>query len=179
MLCSDCNKKPAVMNVQIAENNKVTQLHLCAECAAKKGLAFLAPFTLGDVFPHTIRSEHDEMRCPTCGMTLSEFKRVGAVGCQHCYQNLRAGTEPVLRQVQKGMQHVGRTPVGHAAAKLPPRTTTPADETFSILQRLQLDLNSAVAKEDFETAAQLRDRIRAMEAEARNSAQGGDHHDAQ
>jgi Uncharacterized protein with conserved CXXC pairs len=168
------------MNVQINENGNISMLYLCSECAAKRGLAFLAPFSLGDVFPHAIRSDHDELRCKTCGMTLSQFKKVGVVGCQNCYHDLRTGTEPILRQVQKGMRHVGRTPIGHSAAKLPSHSTAEKqDDQLVELNRLQAEMNQAVAKEDFENAAVLRDQIRTMELKARGAKQGGDKHDAE
>lgn len=163
-MCSSCNERPAVMEIAINENGKVTTLHLCEECAVKKGWSLFSPFSLGDVFHHAIRSEHDELRCERCGMTLSEFKRLGVVGCQDCYQNLRAGTDPVLRQVQKGMRHTGRRPVGHAAAKLSEKNTVHSPLYINKREQLQMELNVAIERENFEDAARLRDQIKALEA---------------
>ena len=105
-------------------------------------------------------------------MTLSEFKREGIVGCQDCYRYLRVGTEPILRRVQKGLQHTGRRPVGHDAGKLPKPGEGSSPETVPLpgedphtaaVKELQRRMKEAVKAEDFELAATLRDELRALQ----------------
>ena len=38
MLCQSCGKKEATFHYTSNENGKVTELHLCHDCAAEKGL---------------------------------------------------------------------------------------------------------------------------------------------
>lgn len=119
MFCDECKKNPASVHVNTVHNGVHTQKNLCGECAMKYGLMSFMPFSFGDLVPHAVLSEQDQIRCEHCGTTLSEFKREGIVGCQDCYRYLRVGTEPILRRVQKGLLHTGRRPVGYDAGKLP------------------------------------------------------------
>lgn len=174
MFCNDCKKNPATIHYQSIVNGVKSETDLCAECAAKRGLASFSPFSLGDFFPHAVLSGQDQIHCGNCGMTLSEFKRSGLVGCAQCYKDMRVGTEPILRQVQKGLTHIGRRPVGHAAGELPDPAhsvdSAPVDPTMQPRQELQERMNEAISSEDFETAAALRDELRALETGEQKSA---------
>lgn len=172
MFCDECKKNPATVHVNTVHNGVHTEKNLCQDCAVKYGLMSFMPFSFGDLVPHAVLSEQDQIRCETCGMTLSEFKQGGLVGCQDCYRYLRAGTEPILRRVQKGLTHTGRRPVGHDAGKLPQFSSAtpasrpaPTDPLSEEIAELQAKLDSAVKEENFELAASLRDEIRALQSQ--------------
>ena len=85
---------------------------------------------------------------------LAEFKKVGRLGCSHCYVALERHLRTLLRRLHGGTQHVGKV-------YLPP------DPTEADLERRLMGLRRRLARavdvEDFERAAQLRDQIRSLE----------------
>lgn len=169
MLCDECKRNPAVMYYISFVNGQTTRYDLCESCANKLGMQSIAPFSWADLFPHAVMTPIATTRCGRCGTTLAEFKRNALVGCAQCYKDLHAGIEPVLRQVQKGLAHTGRTPVGFEAAKLPgPGETTPVAPSISREDELGMKLHEAVANEDFESAAQIRDELKALRAQISN-----------
>lgn len=163
MLCDECKKNQAVMHYVSIVNGVKTEHDLCGSCASQMGMMSFSPFTWGDLFPHAIQSQNVQIQCGKCGTTLTQFKKTGMLGCARCYEDLRAGIEPLMRQVQKGLEHVGRTPMGFEAAKLPsPGQTTPAAPIVSKRDELNNQMRLAIAREDFEEAARLRDALKAL-----------------
>ena len=92
------------------------------------------------------------LTCPRCGMTLSEFTRTGHLGCPKCYEAFREQLQPMLLQIHGRVQHAGRQPL----------STAEEQRKRSATEQLQRQMEQAVALEDFETAAKLRDQIRAL-----------------
>ena len=91
-----------------------------------------------------------ELKCPSCGFTQADFKKTGRLGCAECYTTFAEGLEGLLKSMHKGTKHVGKVPQPlqhhkHYAEKL---------------GKLQQQLEKAVAEEDFEQAAVLRDEIK-------------------
>lgn len=169
MLCNECNQKPAVMHYVTVMNGHKKETDLCVECAKKLGIASFSPFSFGDLFSHSARETSSQMVCSKCGMTVDQMKKTGVVGCAQCYMDLYRGIEPILNSVQKNLQHVGRTPIGHASGKLPKPGETAAPAAVKPPQteeeRLKAELKTAVAQEWFEEAAKLRDALRALQKE--------------
>jgi len=104
------------------------------------------------------------VQCPKCGLVYSNFKETGRLGCSECYPTFRSQLRPLLRRVHGSTKHVGKAPVRDAARVALRRE----------VQRLHEELQKAVEREDFESAADLRDRIKKMEAnDVRAAAAGG------
>jgi protein arginine kinase activator len=93
--------------------------------------------------------------CPVCGMNWNEFKQSGVMGCGHDYEQFAGKLLPLLKRAQEGAgEHVG---------KVPARKKTPdADRQVTTL-RLRRELQKAVDAENYEAAAQLRDKLRTLE----------------
>ena len=93
--------------------------------------------------------------CPACGMTRTEILKKGRLGCDRCYEFFAAEMLPVVVSLQHGDQHLGKVP-RHASARM----------KNSVEQaRLRRELDKAVAGENYELAARLRDQIKALPAE--------------
>lgn len=99
--------------------------------------------------------------CPTCGMTLPEFKQRGRFGCANDYEVFAAHIDPLLERIHDASppQHRGRIPQGGSDSGV----TDKARE----LAALQSQLEEAVLAEDYERAATLRDRMGALSGAAR------------
>ncbi|MEO0479169.1 MAG: UvrB/UvrC motif-containing protein [Planctomycetota bacterium] len=92
-------------------------------------------------------------RCAGCGLTLSEFRKKGRVGCPRCYETFKTHILRLLDRVHGATTHVGRFP-GQPNARRPKPVT---------LTDLRQQLERAVDAEDYEAAARLRDALRRLE----------------
>lgn len=167
MLCEECRKQNAAVFLKLAVNNKVKELHLCPACAAKKGMSFgleSGAFNISDIvgnmsgyFKDFLPPERKTLRCGACGLKYSEFKESGRLGCPDCY----AGFEPQLTELMARI-HGSALHTGRACADAPELKLSKA-ETARRLTELRAELKEAVAREDFEGAARLRDALRRLE----------------
>ena len=95
-----------------------------------------------------------------CGFSQADFKKTGRLGCSECYGTFGEGLGSLLKAMHKGTEHVG---------KLPER----AQRTMALNQRMRAlneNLQKAVADENYETAASLRDQIKRIEGDLSNPA---------
>lgn len=162
-VCDVCGENPAVMQLTQVVDNKTTTYRLCERCAAEKGLhtpgasgnAPLADFLakMGGDQPRLEGTESD-LKCAFCGLTASEFKKVGRLGCPQCYSTFEQSLRGLLRRIHGGTQHVGKV-------YLPPDPSV--TELEKRLEGLRRKLQRAIDTEDFERAAELRDQIRSLE----------------
>lgn len=162
MLCDVCKKREAVVHIVKIENGKRTDLHLCAACARKqtnysnfKKLNIIDnDFFRKMAYPDLQKKEgREEPRCPSCGMTYSEFNRLGKFGCPDCYAAFQAEIPPLLRRIHGHSKHVGKVP----------NRGTGVFYTKTQVRRLQQKLQKLVREERYEEAAKVRDEIRALQ----------------
>ena len=158
MVCCVCKAKEATVHLTQIAGDKMQKVDLCEDCAKSKGVDDPAGFSLADLLLGLGASQEmeqavggSEARCPRCGFTQADFKKAGRLGCAHCYETFAEGLEGLLKTMHKGTKHVGKVPFalkqGHDLT-----------ERLNVLQK---KLEKAVADEDFEQAAQMRDEIKA------------------
>lgn len=162
MLCDDCGQNPATIKFTQIVNNKKKVLHLCRKCAEKRGLKEAISnisFSLGDLFAGMTKEESENVEdkgaekiCPGCGHSFAEFEKTGKLGCGICYEAFSSQLRDLLRRIHGSNQHVGKSP---------PRLT-PKMELKKEMRKLRDDLRKAVESEEFEKAAELRDRIKEL-----------------
>ncbi len=164
--CGVCNKREAIVSfTHIVDDVKQTLL-LCHECASEKNIKVLvvppaqakeAPVLVKEIKIELAKLAGAEgdggVRCSTCAMSYEEFKKIGRLGCPHCYDAFASQLERLLKRIHGDDRHRGKGPIEAA------QSAQGADE----LERLREELAQAVAEEAFEEAAQLRDRIRVLE----------------
>ncbi|MBO5301224.1 MAG: UvrB/UvrC motif-containing protein, partial [Peptococcaceae bacterium] len=114
---------------------------------------FFNPESQSQPFVQKNMSAHDA--CPVCGMTAGEFRRVGRVGCSNCYSYFADYMPGLIQRIHGNSRHTGKVPV-RGEAKLA--------EKQKVVQ-LRQELQQAIAEENFERAAELRDSIRNLEQE--------------
>lgn len=162
MLCDHCGDSEAVIHLTQIVNNEMSTFHVCDACAAQKGLepgASAGDLPLTEILEQMgARQAPDTAThtaaCSFCAMELSDFKKTGRLGCPQCYVALESHLRGLLRRLHGDTQHVGKV-------YLPPDPTE--SQRLERLSGLQRKLDRAVASEDFERAAQIRDQIRALE----------------
>ena len=153
MLCENCGKNTATYHFTQNINGHETAHHLCAQCAAKAGSS-----DLSDLFGSFFFGAPSLRRaavCESCGMTYAELSRSGKVGCAACYTAFAGELRPTLQRLYGNARHTGKVP---------------ADASQDLRRRRRLseakrELSEAIAAQEFERAAALRDKIRALDAE--------------
>ena len=158
MKCEKCNQNEASVFYQEQINGKIKKMALCHSCAAEAGIGEAAgsPFSLllGGFSGLGLQKARGGAECPACGATMRELVKEGRVGCAACYRTFEAQLAPSIRAMHGNATHTGRTPQKHAAKK----------ERSTRLTALREALQAAIATEDFEKAATLRDEIRALQS---------------
>lgn len=165
MLCDICGKNPATVHLTEIVDDKMTELHLCEECAQKKGAQMESHFGLadllaglaevGDQFSKT--KKEVKIKCQRCGLTYEDFKKIGRLGCGECYNAFRDALLPLLKRIHGSTQHYGKSP------RKVTKVSKAVRVTRNELQELKDKLQKAIQLEEFEEAARLRDRIRELE----------------
>lgn len=157
MLCGLCKQKNATVHLTQIAGEKMQKVDLCEDCAKEKGVDDPAGFSLADMLLGLGASQEMEeasgssdVACPNCGFTQADFKKTGRLGCSECYETFAEGLEALLKSMHKGTRHVGKVPAGLRRAQ----------DLELRLNQLQSQLDKAVAEENFEQAAVLRDEMK-------------------
>jgi protein arginine kinase activator len=172
MICQSCQKNLASVHgteiVEIAEEEgkeatprkEVHEQHLCEACAARVDLPLLPgpKKTAADIWKLLQISAQQSKRrpspsCPSCGMSLDEFRKKGRLGCAQDYEAFKNHIGDLLERVHGARAHVGRVPGRSEADSLRSQR----------LSSLQHQLADAIRTEAYETAARLRDEIKALD----------------
>lgn len=159
MLCDNCKKNEATVFYEENINGKKMSYNLCAKCAEEKGVGipdfgremlsfgnglFGGFLNAATALPRALsmlgrgRGAETERRCPVCGSTLADITRNGRLGCGECYSVF--GGMPLPRPK--------KAPREKSEAEKPDRA------------KLEARLKKAVAEENYEEAARIRDILR-------------------
>lgn len=169
MKCQNCNTKEANVHVTKIMNGEKSEIHLCEECARQKqeyglsntiGLSFPIAYLnimdgIYEVMSGAPQSSSEEISCQICGMTFEDFRRTGRVGCGDCYSMFSNNMLPLIKRVHGNFQHNG---------KIPKRTGGVIKVKRSV-EKFKEELKKLVENEEYEKAAEVRDKIKELENE--------------
>lgn len=133
---------------------------MCEDCPYKQGVTDPEGFSLAEFLlkiPDDIGpalGSGASMRCGSCGFTPADFKKMGRFGCPDCYDSFRGMLKPMLLNMHRDVCHKG---------KIPERALERV-ETTERLDRLNRELKTAIATENYEDAARLRDALSELKA---------------
>ncbi len=160
MVCQHCGENPATFHLTKFENEQLVSHDYCEQCATALGHTNEAalPSMLASVVAQAARShQHEGLACPHCGMTFQEFRHKGRLGCPMDYEVFAEPLDVMLRNMHDNRtRHRGRQPSGHI------------DQRSAVGERLlqlRRELQQAIADEQYEEAARVRDEIRRIEHE--------------
>lgn len=166
--CHKCGDRSVAVKIVRMLDGKAQNVYLCRECASEESPLQKQGFTLQEaiekaleqlVKKHSEQSEAPEdleaegPRCPACGTTFGTYRKSFMLGCSECYGVFGGMLDPQLRRIHGSTRHVGRVPES---------TRKCVGDGGATLTDLRSKLARAVSKEDFEKAAELRDRIRLL-----------------
>lgn len=169
MLCQDCKKREAQVHLTQIINNEKIALSLCKECASARGFHSPLdniPFPLAEILSGlaknmgvagTSANPAESLTCPVCQLTFEEFTRQGRFGCAECYRTFRPRLETIMRKIHGASLHRGTAPIA-AVGEPSDDQAIPVKEE----ERLEAELKKAIESEDFERAAEIRDKLKSI-----------------
>ncbi|MTI94265.1 MAG: hypothetical protein FH749_02085 [Firmicutes bacterium] len=155
MKCQNCGEREARINITQIVNNQKKEVHLCHQCAQQGGYSDPV-FGLHKLLTGLVDWEPQapaSRTCPQCGLTEQGFRQTGRLGCEQCYKTWEPLVETILGRIHGRLEHTGKVP--KSAGEHVRRSRK--------IQELKAQLEQAVREEQFETAARLRDEIRALQ----------------
>jgi len=163
MLCDICKKNQATVHLTEIVDDQMTELHLCEVCARQKSAAMEQQFGLSELLAGLADFEKPaedkeaaSIKCPSCGLTYADFKKLGRLGCSQCYTAFKKYLGPLLRKIHGSSLHFGKSPY-----KASPVTKSSGKKDD--IGDLRVKLQRAIDSEAFEEAAKIRDKIKELE----------------
>ena len=164
MKCQRC-PKPATFHITDIERGKPKEFHFCdeharqhlspsSEVGEKPDISSLAEkLSQGGLEKSREATAVDKQVCPCCQMSFQEFRNTGRLGCPYDYEVFRDELMPLLENIHEETRHTGKFP--RRAPRDPVRQTE--------LIQLRNEQKRAIAAEDYEMAARIRDKIKVIE----------------
>lgn len=160
MTCQHCQDEATVHLTETIGGER-RELHLCLACARAAGVALpeTPPVLALDAVVQNLIVTHvgelvgelARLTCPDCGLKFMEFRARGRLGCPNDYRVFARGLLPLLGHAHGATRHVGKVA----------RWRSDASDRL----RLRTRLRDAIAREDYEEAARLRDLLRLKDAD--------------
>ena len=165
MKCKLCGNHEAVICVQKIVGNIRIEICVCEECARKEGarkegvgdsqdaveLSLSKLINSMDIRERIPKSPKKK-ECSTCGTSYEEFKSNLKFGCSECYSVFQREIRAYFRR------HIGRS---KHRGKIPGSLLTRQAFLFDI-NNLRRELKKALQDEEYERAAELRDKINSL-----------------
>ncbi len=157
MKCRSCGAPRADVKVHLSAGSEAQEIHLCKSCASELGISSRdAAYTPGELYSVLLRGTavgddtESRLLCPGCMRSYDDLRRTGRAGCPECYEVFERQIAGLLSRLIPEPAHQGRIP----------RRLAPYKSIFFDKPRIQGELDAALAEEDYEEAAFLRDRLR-------------------
>jgi protein arginine kinase activator len=162
MTCQRCADEATIHLTESVDGER-REVHLCSRCAGKAGLGppkaapklGLEGVVQALIVAHVgeLVGELAELACPDCGLKFMTARSEGRLGCPADYEVFAKGLVPLISRQHGATRHVG---------KAPRRGRVAADRSRL---RARSELRDAIALEDYERAARLRDMLRQKDAD--------------
>lgn len=157
MLCQSCEKRQATTHIKTILNGELKEFNLCPECASKLGYgSFFGNFgfDLDKLFGSFLESsERGSKRCSFCGSSFEDIAKSGKIGCAHCYEQFYDDLLPSIRRIHGRTSHTGKLA----------RSAGNEVRIRNEITQCRSELEKAIKTQEFEKAAELRDRIKELE----------------
>ena len=168
MKCEKCKEKKATTHVKRVVNGVYEEYMLCEDCAHEMGFDNVFSFDMPDMFGGLVQSllgalpaRSGASRCPECGSSFGDIQNTGKVGCAECYEIFRNELMPSIKRIHGNTAHCGKIPYTVVPEE---KAENSQKENKTELKKMKEELKAAIDAQNFERAAELRDKIKEMEA---------------
>ena len=176
MLCERCGKKQATIHLTRTQKGQTTEHHFCDACAKNLGIGQQVSDyfgSVGNLFDSGVLAGGSifntaggipnfgpavtapVITCPVCEMSFDEFRQTGLFGCASCYAAFSDRLPAVFRRVQGATRHTG--------CRVAARDCVLKNKQQRQLDEMREALRNAVGLEEYEKAAELRDKIKLVQ----------------
>ena len=173
MKCQKCQKNEVTTHIKRVINGELEEYKLCGECAKEMGygnlfMDFSTSFAddfnslFGSFFENALPARTQATRCENCGSSYTDIQRTGMMGCADCYKLFESELMPTIRKLHGNTSHCGKNSAAFRAEGRE-KSLEKTEEPVNKLDKLHSQLNRAIENQQFEMAAELRDKIKAME----------------
>ncbi len=185
MICAFCKRDIAEYHFFTIRSNEVVIVHVCRSCKQDMNLEEKTrelgnnlDYLLDSLLhpPDTMNQQGVELSCARCGTTIKEFKRTNFLGCANCYDVFISSIKNIYSEESGRVDERGTIEIEKIAGKKEKNTGEKKPEGKKpmggsgkqqhekILALMMRDLKEAVRLENFEKAAEIRDRIRSFQS---------------
>lgn len=167
MLCQHCKQKEANTHIVRTVGNNTVEIFLCSECAKECGFETsfsVTDFLFGDMLSSPFM-QTKAIRCPVCNSSFSEISASGKVGCGNCYKIFAKELMPTVAKLHSLPIHKGKSP-NKSVEKVPVSEPKPKAKRLTKeekIAKLKSEQEEMIKCENFEKAAELRDKIKKLE----------------
>lgn len=175
MLCQHCKEKEATSHYKRIMNGHKEEAYLCTDCAHDLGYDRLMEemgMGLGSMLGNFLGASSNVNkalagveRCRRCGSSFNDIVSWGVVGCGDCYDQFRERLMPSIENLHGHAVHNG---------KVAKQATIKVKEELTEQEKLKRAMKAAVERQDFELAAQLRDKLHALDSQPTDRQSSGD-----
>ena len=166
MLCEKCNKNEAKIHLIKIVNGEKTDVKICERCVREitEGSLDIRPHGNKEVqFQNIVggffeaiykkKGQKIDIVCKNCGLTYSQFKDGGILGCPDCYDSFSDSLKPMIKRFQGDIEHIGKIPNNLEDGFMEKKRSN----------KLKEELQRAIIEEEYEKAATLRDKIKELQ----------------
>ena len=162
MQCEKCKKNSATIHLTEIVDGARSEKHLCSACAQKEGVAVKGHMNINELLNTLLACQGEgevlgetksgaDLVCPVCNTSWEKFRKKSQLGCPNDYDVFATMMDPIIEKAHSGgIKHIGKVP-----AKA-------GEDTHKQIELLNLrrELDEAVSREDYEKAAEIRDRMK-------------------
>jgi protein arginine kinase activator len=169
MKCDSCGENEAIILVHQTIGTETVELHLCEVCAEKRGISaqdgkieFSVASLLNGLFDQKAESKAPIGPCPDCGLRIDELDKSGRLGCATCATVFQDEIFSLMKKYSRGNQHRGKYPKEFLSG---PALNSGRENLRELLKK-------ALESEDYERAAELRDKLKSFDSMKEGEADG-------
>tara|TARA_S200000501_G_C20688576_1_gene684055 strand:+ start:172 stop:693 length:522 start_codon:yes stop_codon:yes gene_type:complete len=163
MNCEFCKKEKATIHLTQVVNGEMKKLNLCQGCAKSHGIDLNSPISITDILMGMEKKnsrnkilnnelEYD-LTCSRCNMSRAEFSKKARLGCPNCYLTFSAELKTITQAMHHSMNHIGKIP-NQQISQI---------KISQQINSLKKQIKTAIKKEDYEEAAEIRDKIKNLD----------------
>ena len=163
MKCEICELRDAVFHIKQVKEDEDTTLHLCEVCAGQRGIPLessesdlsLDALLSGLIEEASLNQRQTKTKkCPLGGLTFERFQKKPLAGCHECYTVFSRDIRRIIARRFGPVRHRGKFPKRLMVYK----------SFLCDMAQLKKRLKAAVKEEQYEKAAELRDKINAIQS---------------